>query len=82
MRVPLVRFGNDEWPFAWWELLFIPVMLPLIFVSLLVLAVLSVPAEFVYGWRQHRREKQLRPRLAAAGRVMDWAEVETRARGR
>ncbi len=78
MRVPLVRFGDDERPFAWWELLFIPVMLPLIFISLLVLAVLSVPAEVVYGLRQRRREKELRPRLAAVGRVMDWAEVETK----
>jgi hypothetical protein len=75
-----MRFGADDRPLAWWECFFAPLMVPLFFVALLVLAVASVPVEFVCRLRQHRREKQLRPRLTAAGRVMAWSEVEAKLR--
>jgi len=80
VRVPLIRFGADETPFAWWEWLFAPVMMPLFFAGLLVMAVVSVPVEFVYRLRQQRDEKRLRPRLAAAGRFMEWPAVEAKLR--
>jgi hypothetical protein len=78
MRMPLVRSGGDETPIAWWEWLFAPLLMPLFFVALLVLAVVSIPVEFVYRVRQQREERQFRPRLAAAGRCVEWAEVEAR----
>jgi hypothetical protein len=55
-------------------------MMPLFFIFLLVMAVASVPIEFVHRLRQQREEKQLRPRLAAAGRFMEWPEVEAKLR--
>ncbi len=78
MRFPLVRTGSDESPIAWWEWLFAPVILPLFFIFLSVMAVVSVPLEFVYRLRQQSEEKQLRLRLVATGRFMEWAEVEAR----
>jgi hypothetical protein len=80
VRVPLIRFGADETPYAWWEWLFAPVMMPLIFAGLLVMAVVSVPVEFVYRLRQRRNEKRLRPRLAAVGRFLEWPAVEAELR--
>jgi hypothetical protein len=80
MRIPLVRSGGDETPIAWWEWLFAPIMMPLFFIFLLVMAIVSVPVEFVYRLRQQRLEKQLRPRLAAVGRFMEWDEVEAKLR--
>jgi hypothetical protein len=76
MRIPLYRSGGDETPIAWWEWLFVPIMTPLGIVFLLVAAVVSVPVEFVWRLRQQRAEKQLRARLAAAGRFIDWDAVE------
>lgn len=78
MRIPLTRAGGDETPIAWWEWLFAPIMMPLFFVFLLVMAVVSIPVELVYRLRLNRQEKQLRPRLAAVGRVMEWTEVEAK----
>jgi hypothetical protein len=78
MRIPLVRSGGDEAPITWWEWLFAPIMMPLFFIFLLVMAVVSVPVEFVYRLRQQREEKRLQPRLAAAGRFLDWSAVEAK----
>lgn len=78
MRIPLVRSGSDETPIAWWEWLFAPILMPLFFIFLLVMAIVSVPVEFVYRLRQQHQEKQLRPRIAAVGRFMEWAEVEAK----
>jgi hypothetical protein len=80
MRIPLFRSGGDETPYAWWEWLFAPIMMPLFFIVLFVLAVASIPVEFVYRLRQQREEKKLRPRLAAAGRFLEWQEVEAKLR--
>jgi hypothetical protein len=76
----LIRFGDDETPIAWWEWLFAPIMMPLIFLFMLVMAVVSVPVEFVYRLRQQREEKQLRHRLVASDRFMEWREVEAKLR--
>ena len=76
MRIPLIRSGGDETLIAWWEWLFAPIMMPLFFSILLVMAAASVPVMFVYRRRERRQEKQLRTQLAAAGRFMEWAEVE------
>ncbi|MGL6072993.1 MAG: hypothetical protein ACRC8S_02405 [Fimbriiglobus sp.] len=76
--MPLVRSGGDESPIAWWEWLFAPIMMPLFIIFLLVMAVVSVPLEFVYRLRQQREEKRLQPRLAAAGRFLDWPAVEAK----
>lgn len=54
MRIPLVRFGGDESPIARWEWLFAPIMLPLFFIFLLILAIVTIPVEFVYRRRQQR----------------------------
>jgi hypothetical protein len=80
MRIPLVRSGCDETPFAWWEWLFAPIVMPLFFIFLLVMAVASIPIEFVCRLRQQREEKQLRTRLTAAGRFVEWPEVEAKFR--
>jgi hypothetical protein len=78
MRIPLVRSGGDDTPIAWWEWLFAPVLMPVFFLFLLVAAVVSVPLEFLYRLHVRRREKQLRPRLAALGRYLEWSEVEAK----
>jgi hypothetical protein len=78
MRIPYVRSGGDETPWAWWEWLFAPIALPLFAAFLLVLVVVSVPVVYV-GWLwQRREEKQLRRRLAEVGRFVEWDEVETK----
>jgi hypothetical protein len=76
----LVRSGADETPFAWWEWLFIPIMVPLFIVFLLVAAVVSVPLEFVYRLWVQRQERRLPPRLAAVGRSLEWSAVEGKLR--
>ena len=65
----------------WWFWPYFVVCLllsPLFFLVFLVLAVVSVPVEFCYRLRQRREEQRLRPRLAAAGRLIEWAEVEAK----
>jgi hypothetical protein len=76
MRMPLVRRGDDNTPIAWWEWLFAPILMPLFLVWMVLLAVLSFPVGLVYSFQQWREEKRLRPRLTAAGRWIDWSEVE------
>jgi hypothetical protein len=78
MRIPLVRDGGDETPFAWWEWLLLPIIMPLLFVFLWVMGVLSVPVGFVSRLYQQREERRLRSRLATVGRFMEWAEVEAK----
>jgi hypothetical protein len=51
---------------------------PALLLLLLVVAVISVPGEFIYRLRQQRAEKELRHRLAAAGRYPAWDEVEAK----
>ena len=43
MRVPLIRFGRDVSPYARGEWLFLPVVMPAVFVSLGALALVSIP---------------------------------------
>lgn len=52
MWIPLVRSRGDESPIAWWEWLFAPIIMPMFFIFLSVMAVVSVPVEFVYRLRQ------------------------------
>lgn len=78
MRIPLIRSGGDESPYQWWEWLFYPIMMPLIFIFLLVMAIFSVPYEFVFRLQQQREEKKLKPRLVATGRFLDWSVVEAK----
>jgi hypothetical protein len=81
MRMPLVRRGDDETPIAWWEWLFAPLLMPLFMVYLLlVMPLVFVPVGFVCGLWQRRQEKRLRAGLAAAGRFVEWAEVEEKLR--
>jgi hypothetical protein len=58
MRIPLVRLDGDESPISWWEELFAPIMLPLFFIFLLILAIVTIPVEFVYRRRQQRDDTQ------------------------
>lgn len=76
MPIPLIRSGNDETPLAWWEWLFAPVVMPLIFVTLLILAVVALPVGFVDQFRRGREEARLRTRLVGAGRFVAWQDVE------
>jgi hypothetical protein len=78
VRLPLIRFGNDETPIAWWEWLFVPLMVPLFFVGLLCMSVVSVPVELAYRIMQWQGEKRLRPRLTGAGRFLEWPAVEAK----
>jgi hypothetical protein len=66
------------WFWPYWLLCM--VLSPLIFLVFLIVAVVSIPVEFYHRLRQQRQEKQLRPRLAAAGRFMEWPEVEAKLR--
>lgn len=76
MRVPLIRFGADETPFAWWEWLFVPVMFPLISVVLSTITLASIPITFVFWLRLRHEERRLRSRLAAESRFVEWADIE------
>jgi hypothetical protein len=78
MRLPLVRSGDDETPIAWWEWLSAPIMMPLFVLVLLIMAVVSIPVEFVIRLIQQRKEKHLRQQLAAAGRFIEWGDVEAK----
>lgn len=48
MRIPLVRFGSDDRPIAWWEWLFVPVVTPVGLTVLGILALLSIPYFTLY----------------------------------
>src|SRR4051794_13118809 len=48
MRIPLVRSGGDETPIAWWEWLFTPVVVMLVFVVGGALAIVSIPYFWLY----------------------------------
>jgi hypothetical protein len=85
MRIPLYRRKGDETPIARWEWLFAPIMLPLFILLLLVGVVIAgvlIPVDFVYRYvyhlRQQRLDKQLRSRLVATGRFLEWSEVEAK----
>jgi hypothetical protein len=65
-------------PTAWWEFLFAPIMIPLLLLILLLIGVVSIPLAFIHGQRQLRKERQLRSRLIAAGRFIEWSEIKVR----
>jgi hypothetical protein len=76
MRIPLLRFGRDESPFAWWEFLFAPVLLPLYAMVLFFvvgLTILVVPFLMFAAWRSERRFARS---MRDQGRFMTWKELE------
>ncbi len=80
MRIPLLRDHGDTRPIAGWEWLFAPLVWPLAIAVAAAAALLSIPCAFVEARRHRRQEAALRARLTAAGRFLDWKEVELRLR--
>jgi hypothetical protein len=78
MRIPLLRFGRDDRPEAWWEYLFAPIMWPLFFVGLLLLAGLSVVAIPFLLLAQARRERKFAQSMRDRGRFIPWKDLEPR----
>jgi len=76
LRIPLIRSGDDETPIRWWEWLFAPAIMPLIFILLLFASVLSVPVEWVNRFLVNRHENKLRQRLIQNGRFLEWPSLE------
>lgn len=74
MRIPLLRFRGDDSTVAWWEWLFLPIVVPLLLLALLVI---GPPLLIVSRFRAWRLEKKIRSRLVAVGRTIEWAAVET-----
>src|ERR1051326_8645483 len=72
--------GPEDRSVAWWEWLLAPILLPLILVVRLVVAIVSAPFELVYNFRKAGEEPRLRRRLVAAGRFLEWPEVEAKLR--
>ena len=48
LRVPLIRFGGDDSPIAWWEWLFAPLVWVITIPLLFLAGVLSIPYSVVY----------------------------------
>lgn len=80
MRLPLVRFRDDDSPTAWWEWLFGPVIIPAFILFLIAAAVVSLPWGLVIRARRRSQERRLISRLSAVGRYLDWPDVEARLR--
>jgi hypothetical protein len=78
MRVPFLRSDSEDPAYAWWEWLLAPVVIPLVLVLLAVAAIAAVPVEFLLRIYLRRAERKFAARLASAGRVMAWSEVEAR----
>jgi hypothetical protein len=85
MRIPWVRSDGDTRPRAWWEWLFVPIIVVgyvLFMVAFVVfflgLMVVSIPLLPVFSLLLYLEMKRLRRRLAQAGRVVEWSEVEAK----
>ena len=51
MRIPLLRSGGDETPVAWWELCCAPLVVPIFFIALAGIAIVSLPIALLYPER-------------------------------
>jgi hypothetical protein len=96
MRIPLVRFDGDDTPWAWWEYLFFPLMVMLLFIVGPALVIVSVPYCWLYPerlpneWdrdgnaahaRAMKRWRAAYARLTFAGRVRrSWIKRRRRRR--
>ena len=80
MRFPLIRAGDDDTPWAWWEWLLAPIIWPVLLILMVVVAAVSIPVEIVYRFRMWRQEKKLLARLTSVGRSVPWSEIEARFR--
>jgi hypothetical protein len=80
VRLPLIRFGRDDRPIAWWEWLFLPVLMPTVGALLGIAAVLSVPYFVVYpdhhaheyDFGTERQRELMRRYRRFASRVSFW----------
>lgn len=80
MRVPLIRFGDDDRPNAWWEWFFFPVVVPVLFVLLSALALASIPYFAVfpdrhpheYDFGTERQQEVMRRYRRYTSRVSVW----------
>jgi hypothetical protein len=78
--IPLIRFGGDHSPIAWWEWLFAPLVWAITIPLLLVAALLSIPYYMVYPdhhaheWDFGTKEQQeiMRRYRRFAARVSFW----------
>lgn len=81
MRIPLIRSGGDNTPYAWWEWLFAPVMCPLFTIGIIGLGLLSgfviltIPFQLCYGWSCKRRFTKL---MKSRSRYLPWRELKPR----
>ena len=81
MRIPLMRSGGDDTPYAWWEWLFAPIMWPLFTIGIIGLALLSgfliltIPFQLYYSWSCKRRFTEL---MKSRGRYIPWHELKPR----
>jgi hypothetical protein len=80
VRVPLIRFGQDDSPPAWWEWFFLPVVMPAAFAVLGAAALASIPYFAVYPDRHaheydfgtDRQREVMRRYRRYASRVSLW----------
>ncbi|QEG29618.1 hypothetical protein GobsT_44160 [Gemmata obscuriglobus] len=83
MRVPLIRFGQDNRPLAWWECFFFPIVMPAVFLLLGAAALASIPYFAVfpdhhaheYDFGTERQQEVMRRYRQFASRVPVWRRV-------
>lgn len=76
LRLPILRYGRNEPPIAWWEWLFLPIIIPYVIVLVLIGFFIFPPIEYVRDALRIGRKNKLRQKLESRGRYMEWAQVE------
>lgn len=76
MRVPLVRPGEKPSPIVWWEWLFAPLVMPLFFIQLILLASVRLLTLPLFNWFLWCRERQFVQQMHERGRFMPWDELQ------
>lgn len=62
MRIPIIRFGSDETPIAWWEWLFAPLVYAALLAMALPVAAVSIALAVLYPERHYNKLDRGTPR--------------------
>jgi hypothetical protein len=83
VRVPIIRFGADDRPIAWWEWLFAPIVYPIVLLAMLVVGAALIPvfwfypelSFYEYDAGTDRQVELMRRYRRLAARVRFWPRV-------
>jgi hypothetical protein len=82
LRIPLLRFGDDDSPIAKWEVLFCPIVIPTAFCAILTgfafWMILGPPLSLVSSSIRKSRSNKLRAKMLEAGRYLPASKFQER----